>query len=29
MLELLYNFLKKFCDTDKYEELEKDTDSLY
>ena len=29
MLELYYNFFKKFCDTDKYEELETDTDSLY
>ena len=29
MLELYYNFFKKFCDNDKYEELEKDTDSLY
>ena len=29
MLELYYNFCKKFCDTDKYEELEMDTDSLY
>ena len=29
MPELYYNFLKKFCDTDKYEELEMDTDSLY
>ena len=29
MLELYYNFLKKFCDTGKYEELEMDTDSLY
>ena len=29
MLELYYNFFKKFCDTDKYEELEMDTDSLY
>ena len=29
MLELYNNFLKKFCDTDKYEELEMDTDSLY
>ena len=29
MLELCYNFFKKFCDTDKYEELEMDTDSLY
>ena len=28
-LELCYNFFKKFCDTDKYEELEMDTDSLY
>ena len=28
MLELYY-FFKKFCDTDKYEELERDTDSLY
>ena len=28
MLELFYNFFKKFCDTDKYEELEMDTDSL-
>ena len=28
-LELYYNFFKKFCDTDKYEELEMDTDSLY
>ena len=28
MLELYYNFFKKFCDTDKYEELEMDTDSL-
>ena len=26
MLELYYNFFKKFCDTDKYEELEVDTD---
>ena len=25
-LELYYNFIKKFCDTDKYEELEMDTD---
>ena len=24
-----YNFFKKFCDADKYEELEMDTDSLY
>ena len=29
MLELYYNFLKKFCNTGKYEELEMDTDSLY
>ena len=29
MLELYYNFFETFCDTDKYEELEKDTDSLY
>ena len=29
MLELYYNFFKKFCDAEKYEELEKDTDSLY
>ena len=29
MLELYYNFFKKFCDTDKYEELEMDTDPLY
>ena len=29
MLELYYNFFKNFCDTDKYVELEMDTDSLY
>ena len=29
MLELYYFFFKKFCDTDKYEELEMDTDSIY
>ena len=29
MLELYYNFFKKFCDTQKYEELEMDTDSLF
>ena len=29
MLELYYNFFKTFCDTDKYEELEMDTNSLY
>ena len=29
MLELYYNFFKKFCDLDKYEELEMDTDFLY
>ena len=28
-LELYYNFLKKFCDSENYEELEMDTDSLY
>ena len=28
ILELYYNFFKKFCDTDKYEELEMDTDCL-
>ena len=29
MLELYFDFFKKFCDTDKYEELGMDTDSLY
>ena len=29
MLELYYNCFEKFCDTDKYEELEMDTDPLY
>ena len=29
MLELYHSFFKKFCDTDKYEQLEMDTDSLY
>ena len=29
MLELHYKFSKNVCDTDKYEELETDTDSLY
>ena len=29
MLELYYNFFKKFCDVDMFEELEMDTDSLY
>ena len=29
MLEPYYNFLKKFCDTEKYEELEMDTDCLF
>ena len=29
MLELYYSFFKKVCDTDKYEELDMDTDSLY
>ena len=28
MLRPSYNFFKKFCDTEKYEELEMDTDSL-
>ena len=28
MLELYYNFFKKFCDTDNYEEVDRDTDSL-
>ena len=28
-LELYYIFFKKFCDTDKYDELEMDTDSLF
>ena len=28
-LELHYNLFKKFCETDKYEKLEMDTDSLY
>ena len=28
-MELYYNFFKKFCDTDKYEDLEMDTESLY
>ena len=28
MLELYWNFSKQFCDTDNYEELEMDTDSL-
>ena len=28
MLELYYNFLDKFCDVNKFEELEMDTDSL-
>ena len=28
MLELSFNFFKKFCDTEKYEELEVDTDPL-
>ena len=28
-MELYYNFFKKFCDTDKCEEHEMDTDSLY
>ena len=29
MLELFYNFFTKVCDETKFEELEKDTDSLY
>ena len=29
MFQLYYNLFKKFCDTNKYEELEMDTDSLY
>ena len=29
MLELYYNFFKKFCDTEKYEENEMDTDLLH
>ena len=29
MLELYYNFYDKFCDVNKFEELEMDTDSLY
>ena len=29
LLELYYNFFEKICDTDKYEELEMNTDSLY
>ena len=28
MFELYYNFFKKFCDSEKYEELEMNTDSL-
>ena len=28
-LELYYNFFEKFCDVSKFEELERDTDSLY
>ena len=28
-LQLYYNFFEDFCDTDKYDELEMDTDSLY
>ena len=29
MLELYYNFFDRFCNVDKFEELEMDTDSLY
>ena len=29
MLKLYYNFFERFCDVNKFEELKKDTDSLY
>ena len=29
LLELYYNFFTRFCDVNKFEELEIDTDSLY
>ena len=29
MLELYYNFVTRLCDVNKFEELERDTDSLY
>ena len=29
MLELYYNFFTRFCDVNKFEELERDTDSFY
>ena len=29
MLELYYNFFEEFCDVNKFEDLEMDTDSLY
>ena len=29
ILELYYNFFERFCDVNKFEELEMDTDSLY
>ena len=29
MLELFYNWFDKFCDVDKSEELDMDTDSIY
>ena len=29
MLELYYNFFDKFCDVNKFEEIEMDTDPLY
>ena len=29
MLQLYYNFFERFCDVNKFEELEMDTDSLY
>ena len=29
IMELYYNYFDKFCDVNKFEELEMDTDSLY
>ena len=29
MMHLYYNFFERFCDVNKFEELEKDTDSLF
>ena len=29
MLELYYNFFERFCDVNKFEELEMDSDSWY